>query len=74
MTNWEYYELQIDYDGVFAIAYDAYRFNVNGEHDKICGSDYGKLIALLGEKGWELASSNYRQDGQRVHLFFKRPF
>jgi hypothetical protein len=77
MQKWEYAELEITIGGPLSgTKCEAIIYQPNQDHKKIEGK-FGKLIAQMGEDGWELIVASARTETglggkHKINYMFKR--
>ena len=78
MQKWEYAELEVTIGGPLSgTKCEATIYQPNENHKKI-GGNFGKLIAQMGEDGWELIVASARIESglgskHKINYMLKRP-
>ena len=78
MSKWEYANVRVVIGGPLSgTKTEITFFHSDGHHEEKAG-EFGKVMALLGDDGWEMVTSNARIDaglGSKhiINYMFKRP-
>lgn len=60
MTKWEYAEIEVTIGGPLSgTNVEGYIYKSNGKHEEF-SDKYGKLLAQMGEEGWEVICTSAR--------------
>jgi hypothetical protein len=79
MQKWEYCELELSIGGPIArVTAVLLMYQADGKHKEF-SNQYGVLLAMLGDEGWEMVGSTWHAaaptltTGQKINYVFKRP-
>jgi len=78
MKKWEYCEVEVTIGGpISGTSVDIKMYKEDGKHTEY-SEKFGKALAILGAKGWELAASSARietglSSKHKINYIFKRP-
>jgi len=75
MDKWEYANIRVSVD-LTGVQTEASFYHSDKKHE-VKEGEFGKLLALMGDEGWEMVASNARTEGgpgkgQIINYMFKR--